>query len=347
MKNPKISICCPSYNSEKFIHHAVDSFVNQTYKNLEIILSDDASTDNTFNVIKDNFSDERIKLFKQETNLGPSLNSNFITYKATGEYICLCAGDDIMYPERVEKSLKFMQENPDCDMLYTFAEIVDSSGKPIEHKIEECFNQNKTPQEMLSYFFFKGNYICGNTTMIKRKVFEELKFNPCLLQLQDFDMWVKICLNGFKIKCLPERLTYYRVHGKNLSLNKNRRKEIVPIGKFEWTKILQNFSQSMNTKQVFEVFNKNLPSEKLIPFFIAQQCLLRNKKEHYIFALDTIYNEMLDDKKRELIYEHFGFTMKDFYKLSSKFELNFKLSRLQRLKKSIKKRIKKIKKLFS
>jgi glycosyltransferase involved in cell wall biosynthesis len=316
----KVSICCPCYNSEKYIKETVASFVNQSFEDIEIVISDDCSTDNTYNVISSNFNDNRIRLFKQKQNLGPSLNSEFVVNQSTTEYLSMCAGDDVMHIDRVKKCYEFMQQNPSCDMVYTFTQTIDENSND---SIENVFNQTKTPSEMLRHFFDNGNFICGTSIMIKKDVYRKLKFNPCLLQLQDFDMWARMLLNDFKIMCLPEKLTKYRVHGENLSLSKTNKNAIGSRTTFEYTKVLLNFVQHIKTPQKFEdIFQIKVPKKELIPFFIAQQSLSVKNRVHFLFALDVIYNEMLNDEKRKLINEYCNFEMKDFYKLCSNFNEN-------------------------
>lgn len=321
-KNPKISICCPCYESESFITETIQSFINQSYENLEIIISDDCSKDRTYDIIKNNFNDTRIKLFKQKQNIGPSLNLQFCIDRATSDYIALCAGDDLMHIDRIKNCYNFMLKNPDCDMVHTFVNIINNKSDIIQSGMQSIFNQDKTTQEMLRYFYFNGNFICAPSVMIKKNIFNNLKFNPCLLQLQDFDMWVRILLNNFKIKCLPEKLTNYRIHGNNLSINSNKEEKnnIISRDCFEHVKVLHNFIKYLDSTDKFEkLFGVSLEDNKLIPFQVAKFALDLKKRSHYLFALDVIYNEMLDQKKRELIANYYDFNMKDFYELCNNF----------------------------
>ncbi|QED23364.1 Putative family 2 glycosyl transferase [Candidatus Deianiraea vastatrix] len=227
-----------------------------------------------------------------------------------------------MHVDRVKKCYEFMEQNPDCDMVYTYVDIIDGDTKTIPNAMTSIFNQNKTPSDMLRYFFYNGNFICAASLMIKKDVYRKIHFNPCLLQLQDFDMWVKMLLSGFKIMCLPEKLTHYRIHGNNLSLQKDRKKKIELFSRdqFEHTKVLLNFTDYIKTVEQFEeIFQKTVPHNKLISFAIAQEALLIRRRPYYLFALDVIYNEMLDPVKKEMIYEYYKFEMKDFYTLCNNF----------------------------
>jgi len=318
-RNPVVSICCPCYNSEKFIKKTVESFVNQSAMNIEIIISDDCSDDNTYNIIKSEFNDNRIKLFKQSKNLGPSLNSQFVADKSNSNYLCMCAGDDLMHPERVKKCYEFMEKNPDCTMVYTFVQTISDNDQSYYDPMMAIFNQDKSSRDMLKYFFYEGNFICATSIMIRKKCLDNLSWNPCLLQLQDFDMWIKMLLNGFKIICLPEKLTYYRIHNNNLSGIVKSSSQVINRVNYEHEKILYSFLDKITTKeQVKEIFNIEVPCIDLIPFLIAQEALKVKKESHYNFAINVIYHEMLNEEKRKLIYQYYNFVMKDFYNMIGK-----------------------------
>jgi len=322
MENPKVSICCLAYNSEKFIKETVASFVNQSFKDIEILISDDCSTDNTVKIIKENFNDDRIKLFEQKINLGPSDNTNYILKIATGDYIALCASDDVMHEQRIKKSIEFLENNPEFDMVYTFVKIIDEKSKIISSDLSNLFNKKIASNNILKHFFYSGNFICAPSVLIKRSVFENILFNPCLIQGQDFDFWIRMLLNDMNIGCLEEELTFYRIHGNNLSLpsDLSKKNEMNSSWAFEWSKILENYSKLINDKQKFEkIFGFDLIDEKLIKFAIAKEALTVKSRSHYLFALNIIYNEFLDKNIKELILEKYFFGLEDYKKLCKNF----------------------------
>ena len=177
----KVSICCPVYNGEKFIRQTLNSFINQTFKDIEIIICNDGSTDGTLKIIEE-FKDPRIKVINQQ-NMGASIASDVAIANASCGLIALCAADDVMQLDRIEKEYAFMQKNPDCDIVYTFVNIIDKNDNIIAHDMEKVFNQNKTPIQMLNHFFYNGNFINAASLLFKKQSMQ--KFNPCMLQLQD------------------------------------------------------------------------------------------------------------------------------------------------------------------
>lgn len=140
---PLISILIPVYNVEAFVQEAVLSICNQTYKNIEIIVVDDCSTDGTYNVVAELVKiDSRIKLFKNEKNSKIVKTLNFALEQAKGDFIARMDGDDVSAPERLEKQLDFLIKNPQYYLVGSHVNTIDANniiiGKkemPIKDKI--------------------------------------------------------------------------------------------------------------------------------------------------------------------------------------------------------------------
>lgn len=132
--NPLVSVIIPTYNVEKYIEKAIQSVLDQTYPNIEIIVVDDGSTDHTVDVVR-SFHDERIKLFINERNMGPSYSRNRGIKEAKGEWIAFLDGDDWWDKERLEKLLNVAetyQADVVCDDLYL---IVDGENETMDYTI--------------------------------------------------------------------------------------------------------------------------------------------------------------------------------------------------------------------
>lgn len=131
MMNKVVSIIVGEYNSESFIEKNVRSLLNQTYKNIEILLYDDASTDSTREIMKKiqaEFSD-KIRIFYSDENKGVGYGRNYCLDQAKGEYILFMDHDDYIHDSYVERVLKFAEKNPECDIVYTGFTSVDDTGK--------------------------------------------------------------------------------------------------------------------------------------------------------------------------------------------------------------------------
>ena len=125
---PLVSICIPAYNNAAYIKDTIDSILSQTYKNLELVIVDDKSKDDTVAVIK-SIPDERIRLYENEKNLGMSGNWNHCLELCKGEYIKLICADDMLAPDAIEKEARALTEHPDVVMAESDTRLVDLNGK--------------------------------------------------------------------------------------------------------------------------------------------------------------------------------------------------------------------------
>lgn len=185
-KEPLISVIIPTYNMEKYITDAIDSALAQTYKNVEIIVVDDGSTDFTINILKKYNS--KIKYFYQK-NKGPSAARNVGIKYAKGEYIAFLDSDDVWLPRKLELQVKYFSENAFRGLIYTGYYTIDETGETVEiHKIED-FSKNKVLKDL----FFKNVISTASTIMVNRECFEESGgFDENLAVAEDWDMWLRI-----------------------------------------------------------------------------------------------------------------------------------------------------------
>lgn len=140
---PKISVLMAAYNSEKYIGDAIESILNQTYKNFEFIIVDDKSTDNTVNIIRKYIEkDKRIKLICLNKNLGPSLAANVGLRKIKGQYLVRMDADDISEVDRLEKQITYLKNNPEISMLGGQCNLINSDGNIIGRKLFPLDNKS-------------------------------------------------------------------------------------------------------------------------------------------------------------------------------------------------------------
>ncbi|NLJ19748.1 MAG: glycosyltransferase, partial [Bacteroidales bacterium] len=128
-KNIKVSIVLSSYNHEKYIKKAIDSALNQTFSDFELIIWDDASSDTSWQIIS-SYTDPRIRAFRNEKNLGGGNAKKAITEIAVGEYIAIHHSDDIWEPDKLEKQVAFLDANPEIGAVFSQAQIIDENGDP-------------------------------------------------------------------------------------------------------------------------------------------------------------------------------------------------------------------------
>jgi len=210
---PMVSINMSCYNCSKFIKQSIESILNQTFTDFELIIVDDGSTDNSIEIIK-GFPDKRIKLFENDINQGIVFSRNRAIEHSQGKYIAILDSDDIAYSTRLEKQVSFMELNPDFAMTGTWFDIIDENGEfngevikfPIENKL------------IKTQLFF-GNYFGQSTMMIRREIFDEFRYDKFYLQAEDYFLWVQIA-NKYKVANLQESLVQYRIHKKSITQSK-------------------------------------------------------------------------------------------------------------------------------
>lgn len=224
-----VTICIPAYNRPKYLEMSIRSLILQTYKNIEIIVSDDASQVNLEYIVK-NFNDSRIKFFRHQNNLGFIKNWNFCLSKSNGEYIKIMGDDDVLLPSCIEKSLKIMQ-NKKADFLCSNYYTINECDEIINNS---DFNLNSFRLLQKSEFINEDSYLrryfmrelriglpsaimFTKKALLKTGVFDERA--GCAA---DADMWIRM-INNFKLYYHDNVLLKMRRHQNNLSdvLNKD------------------------------------------------------------------------------------------------------------------------------
>jgi len=208
----KISVILPVFNGEKYLHESIDSLLAQNYKDFEIIIWDDGSTDSTPGIIA-NYRDSRIKVFSNTVNRGLFKTLNLAINRAQGKYIRLWSYDDIMKPRCLETEIMFQRQHPEIGMSYCARDAIDGLGKVIANAPEDKTPEIISPELAAQIMFYYGS-IAGNisTVMIKKAVLDDVGlFREDMEQSADFDMWVRIS-GKYPIGFIHESLIYLRKH---------------------------------------------------------------------------------------------------------------------------------------
>ena len=212
---PLVSICIPTYNVEKTVINTVQSILNQTYHNLEIIIVDNDSTDDTLNLLR-KFKDSRIKSYKNNKNIGGEASFSKCVKLANGEYIAVFHADDLYMPDIVQKQVQVFQDNSSIGAVFTMATRINDCGKLI--------GEDKLPVELKYKIFFyfpeiflsilrNGNFLLCPSAMVKSKIYKELvPFNEDKFKTSaDLDIWLRI-LKKYPIAILDEKLMSRRIN---------------------------------------------------------------------------------------------------------------------------------------
>lgn len=221
MESPLVSFIVVSYNHSEFITECLDSIKNQTYKNWELIIADDASKDNSAEVMK-NWLQENNVLAKTNfhtQNKGFASTLNECLEMTEGKYVNIIAADDYFHFEFLEKCVASLEQKDDnFGMVFSSCFII-KEDKSLIHYLDDLtiYKDEKRFRTTLK----KMNYIPALATLVKRKVLLETGPYDKNILIEDYDRWLRINQNYF-IDFVPENLAYHRKHGENISKIKER-----------------------------------------------------------------------------------------------------------------------------
>ncbi len=208
---PLVSVCIPAYNNAAYIKETIDSILNQTYPNLELVICDDKSTDHTVEVIE-KIRDDRIKLYKNEKNLGMSGNWNHCLKRCSGEFIKLICADDMLAKDCLAKEVKALRDYPTAVLAESDTRLFDLNGKQKgfykRYKESGLVNGKKIARAGL---FVKNYFGAPLANTFRRSAMERAGgFDPWYTYILDYDFWVRLACMG-DVYIIHEPLNYFRV----------------------------------------------------------------------------------------------------------------------------------------
>ena len=234
--NPKISIIIPVYNGSEYLREAIESALAQTYKNIEVIVINDGSTDKgkTDSICR-SYGD-KIRYFNKE-NGGVATALNYGIEKMEGDYFSWLSHDDIYYPEKIEKQIEFLLNIEDNENIIPYAnyELIDKDSCHIKNVVLN----HKELLEKPEYALLRGS-INGITLLIPKKAFDQHgKFSEKLKCTQDYDMWRRI-RRTYKFIHMDEILTKTRIHSQQDS---NKHPNVISEGDTLWIEMMNDISK--------------------------------------------------------------------------------------------------------
>ena len=215
--NPLVSILLLSMNHEGFIEQCISSLKEQTYKNIEIIYLDNASSDNTFEIAKKALEESGIshKIFSNIESKGISKNLNFLYKNSSGEYLVTLSTDDWLIPDSIYEKVKYFLQHPEFGMVYSSCYYYfHDTGETIE-----CPQKNKYKQGWVLSEILKYNFIRTVGSMIKREALKKVGLFDEDSLIEDWEMWIRIA-EKFPIGYINKELGFYRLkNGANITSN--------------------------------------------------------------------------------------------------------------------------------
>lgn len=282
---PKVSVILTSYNHAKYIAAAIQSVLDQTFTDFELMIVDDGSKDNSREIIK-TFGDPRIKTFLYEENRGPRVAYQEALNAATGKYVAVHHSDDLWEPEKLAKQVEFLDAHEEYAACFTLADFIDEEGNLQTLDKKDFYatifdKENRSRAEWLNYFFYNGNCLCHPSILIRRECYT--KYNLLnihgLWQLPDYFMWVNLCFHA-NFYIMHEKLVQFRLRLKqrdNMSASTfDRRIRVESEMYFVLDNFIKNFHDDKFFLEVFPNAKKFVVDGKINRNFAFAQICLEN-----------------------------------------------------------------------
>jgi len=213
---PEVTVIMPVFNAAPFVGRAIESILNQTYKDFELLILNDGSTDNSLQIIK-SFHDERIKLINNEANIGIIKTRNKGLALSTGKYIAMMDADDISLPSRLQKQVDFLNEHLNVAVLATKLILIDENGEEQGYWPEDY---NTSTVEQIKNMLPESNCIGQPTVMMRADIVKPIGYAN-FLHNEDWGLWLDLISKGYTIAKLNEILLQYRVHTNSTTVTAN------------------------------------------------------------------------------------------------------------------------------
>ena len=294
---PKISLIMSVYNGEDYLRDAIESVLNQTFKDFELIVINDCSTDKTYEILK-RFTelDERVKVHTNEVNLRlPSSLNKAISY-AQGKYIARMDADDICLAERLEKQYNFMENNPSvalssCRFMTLKNGVISSGG---------C--GGKSDNESIKALLLVTNPILHPGIIAKADAIRSLGYDKNFTCTEDMELWTRFVMAGYDIEIIPEYLMIYRLHDKQITETtlEKQHKEVIAIQKNYYGALLETMNSEQEEFYIRGIyFRENKDIDRFCEFYKWLKAVNRKTKAFSKDALNYAMFEILAEYKRK------------------------------------------------
>lgn len=218
-ENPLVTVSMPAFNSERYLKEAIQSILEQTYTNFELLILDDGSTDGTRKIIE-SFADPRIIPILFDTNQGLISARNEITQRAKGKYIALMDADDKAFPSRLEAQVRFL-ESGNADICGgAHISLYQDTGR--RKKSKERYTDSDIKALLIAYCPISNPCVMANS-----EVFKRFPYRASNQHAEDYCLWIEAAMAGYSFANLKEELMIYRIHSSQISVLKKTEAELI------------------------------------------------------------------------------------------------------------------------
>jgi glycosyltransferase involved in cell wall biosynthesis len=284
-----VSVLMGSYNHEPYLSEAIDSVLNQSFRDLELIIIDDCSTDRSKEIIENyQRKDERVRALFHSKNQGIAKTHNELLAEAKGYYISFLDSDDIWVESKLEKQLKILNEDNSL-IVWSEGEIISAKGVSLKKTFSQlCKCTNRKNSGYIFEYLLMGNFIFGQSVILQRKYVNGIKFDEQLRYINDWKFMVDLA-KKYRFFFINESLAKYRIHGKN-SLLSNREswiKDEVILRKYFLSEYGDLLTNRIKTNILFEMGRdySYLGEKTTAKFFFLKVLKMHAFSQNYLLNL--------------------------------------------------------------
>jgi glycosyltransferase involved in cell wall biosynthesis len=322
---PFVSVIMASYNHEKYVGRAVQSVLDQTLKDFELVITDDSSRDGTAAEIA-KFADPRIRFFRFPANRGQFVATNHCLGQARGQYVAVLNSDDMFLPTKLQSQVGFLEDHPQVGAVFSQVRLIDEQDRVV-HGTKMFQSTNLSRFEWLNRFFYRGNCLCHPSVLIRRRCHEVVGgYDERYAQLADYDLWIRLCLK-YEMHVLPDELVAFRLLSQAANMS-GKRPDSIRRTRWEQRHILDNFLSIDSCAFLLKVFPE---AEKygddidaaLIPFVLAMLAsqAKSGRQAYRSFVLDTLFRLLGEPQIADALSRRFGFHYRDFVRLTGQYDV--------------------------
>lgn len=333
MEKPLLSILCPSYNHEKFVGYFINSLLQQTNPNWELIIVDDCSTDNNVAEIK-KYKDKRIKFFQNPFNMGVNCSLNKAFSESSGQYISFCASDDMLCSDYVQNVFDAFEQKTDKGVLYCDLQLIDNQNK-LKNSIWRNFRSDR--YSVLYNLFVFGNCMLSPGMVVKRELFKKIyPLNIPLSQYQDYKMHIDLLLNS-DFMVMDKISVLYRKNDAHSGLSACS-EATTTAQQLETNLLMNSFLKIQDTKLLEKIFksdiNKFKPvSKDIIPYVLGTLALQSPDRYKKIWGYNQIVHYINMPKNYETLNKKYNFCYHDFLNIVNSFSSELSVKKYRKYKK--------------
>lgn len=314
MNKGLVSVIIPMYNAEKYIKKAIDSILSQSYKNIEIIIVDDCSTDNSYKIVEA-INDNRIQLYKNKINSKISKTLNFALSKTNGEFIARMDADDISIENRLEKQIEYLNKNENLDFCSTAIRFFGE-------KEQELFYSQDL--QRIKDTILTGSPFCHASTVFRYRIKKNLFYKDEFTTAEDLDLFSRLLKQNIIGGNLNEILYLYRITGNQTIFKKDENNKIIE------NKTQKSIHFKIIRKNIRYIYSTNFKFPNLEE---CEDLFMRKNRIKNISELKKLakYIRYLNKNRKKKFYSAQAFNKIFYYHVLEYVKYNFRIKNIIKL----------------